>query len=126
MDVINMSKRKFDSLTRFELPNSVINTEAEIFNFRYKGVDKILKKLYHYDGIRFANKLYTLEAIDSNRIYIPDNFVIPEFLVSINKRIEAFVMPFIKGSNLSFILGDYNIGNDEKKYYLRMLGQILE
>ena len=126
MDVINVSKKKIDSLKPLKLPNSVFNTESEMFNFRYRGVDKILKKFYHYDGIRFANKLYTLQAISSNALYIPDNFVVPEFMVSINKRIEAFVMPFVKGSNLSIIFKDYNVSNDEKKYYLKCIGQILE
>lgn len=126
MEIINMSKRKLDSLEPMKLPNSVINTESQIFYFSYRGVDKLLKKLYNYDGLAFANKLYTLQAIDSNSSYIPDNFVIPEFLVSINKRIEAFVVPLIKGDNLSVILNDFNISNEEKKYYLKRLGQILE
>lgn len=126
MEIVNMSKSKFDSLKPLKLPNSVMNTEAEIFKFNYRGEDKIFKKLYHYDGIRFANKLYTLQAIDSNAIYIPDNFVVPEFLVSINRRIEGFVMPFIEGKNLSVIFKDYNIDNAEKKYYLKRIGQILE
>lgn len=126
MNIINMSKSKFDSLTPLKLPDHVINTEAEIFNFKYRGADKILKKLYCYDGIRFANKLYTIQAIESNASYIPDNFVAPEFLISIHKKIEAIVMPLIKGKNLSLILNDFSISNEEKKYYLKKMGLILE
>ena len=53
-------------------------------------VEDILKKLYFTNGNTFGNKLYTLEALASNKEFIPDNFILPEFLVAINKKIEAF------------------------------------
>lgn len=126
MEIISMSRSKFDKLKPLELPKNVRNTECEVFHFRYRNQEKVLKKLYCTGGNNFGNKLYTIEALSSNALYIPDNFILPESLVAIDKRIEAFVMPYIKGINLSVILDDPSIDLDEKKYYLKMIGQILE
>lgn len=121
-----MSRNKFDKLEPLVLPKSILSTECELFHFRYRNKDKVLKKLYRTSGNNFGNKLYTIEALSSNHEYIPDNFILPEFLVAINKRIEAFVMPYIKSVNLSVILNDSSIDYEEKKYYLKKIGIILE
>lgn len=126
MEIVSISRSKFDKLEPLELPKNVRNTECEVFHFRYRNKDKVLKKLYCIGGNNFGNKLYTIEALSSNASFIPDNFILPEFLVTIDKRIEAFVMPYVKGINLSVILDDCRIDLDEKKYYLKMIGQILE
>ena len=126
MEIISMSKNKFDKLEPIILPNGVCNTECDLFHFRYGNKHKALKKLYLTGGNNFGNKLYTIEALSSNADLIPDNFILPEYLVAINKRIEAFVMPFIEGVNLSVVLDDISISYEDKIYYLKMVGQILE
>jgi len=126
MEMINMSKKKLESLHPLILPKTVLNTECELFMLVYGGKLKILKRLYQSDGLKFANKLYTLESISSNAEYLPENFIKPEFLVAINKRIEAFVMNYVTGENLSLVLNDQSIDLEEKKYYLKRVGQILE
>lgn len=126
MEIINISKNKFDKLEPLVLPNGVRNTECDLFRFRYGNKDMILKRLYFTNGNSFGNKLYTLEALSSNAEFIPDNFILPKFLVAINKKIEAFALPYVKGTNLSVILNDPSIGYEEKKYYLKRIGQILE
>ena len=40
MEIINISKKKLDSLEPFTLPKNVISTECELFKFRYRGVDR--------------------------------------------------------------------------------------
>ena len=57
---------------------------------------------------------------------MPSNFVLPESLVSINKKIEAFTMKYIKGINLSVILNNPDITYEEKIHYLKSIGRILE
>ncbi len=128
MEIINISKKKLDSLEPFTLPKNVISTECELFKFRYRGVDRLVKKLFNNDGLVFANKLYTLQAISANLDYIPEYFVTPDFLLSINKSIEAFVMPILNGINISIILNEKesNVSLEEKKYYLKRIGVILE
>lgn len=126
MEIISMSKNKFDKLKPIILPNNVCNTECDLFHYRYRNKEKALKKLYLTGGNNFGNKLYTIEALSSNSELIPDNFVMPESWVAINKKIEAFVMPFVKGTNLSVVLDDTCISYEDKICYLKMIGEILE
>lgn len=126
MQIINMSKTKLNSLEPLILPKNVTSTECELFKYPYYGKEKLLKKLHRTDGIIFANKLYTIEALNANKDNMPSNFVLPESLVSINKKIEAFTMQYIKGINLSIILNDSNITYEEKIHYLKSIGRILE
>lgn len=109
MQIINMSKTKLNSLEPLILPKNVTSTECELFKYPYYGKEKLLKKLHRTDGIIFANKLYTIEALNANKDSMPSNFILPESLVSINKKIEAFTMKYIKGINLSVILNNPDI-----------------
>lgn len=126
MQIINMSKTKLNSLEPLILPKNVTSTECELFKYSYYGKEKLLKKLHRTDGIIFANKLYTIEALNANKDNMPSNFVLPESLVSINKKIEAFTMKYIKGINLSVILNNPDITYEEKIHYLKSIGRILE
>lgn len=126
MEIINMSRKKFKTLTPLILPKTIKNVECELFNYRHHGKEMLIKKFLCHDTTFFANKIYTLEAIDVNRDYIPDYFIKPEYLMSIARRIEAFAMSLVKGVNLSMILNDSNIETEEKKLYLRRIGQILK
>lgn len=126
MQIINMSKTKLNSLEPLILPKNVTSTECELFKYPYYGKEKLLKKLHRTDGIIFANKLYTIEALNANKDSMPSNFVLPESLVSINKKKEAFTMKYIKGINLSVILNNPDITYEEKIHYLKSIGRILE
>lgn len=126
MQIINMSKTKLNSLEPLILPKNVTSTECELFKYPYYGKEKLLKKLHRTDGIIFANKLYTIEALNANKDSMPSNFILPESLVSINKKIEAFTMKYIKGINLSVILSNPDITYEEKIHYLKSIGRILE
>lgn len=126
MQIINMSKTKLNSLEPLILPKNVTSIECELFKYPYYGKEKLLKKLHRTDGIIFANKLYTIEALNANKDSMPSNFVLPESLVSINKKIEAFTMKYIKGINLSVILNNPDITYEEKIHYLKSIGRILE
>ena len=126
MQIINMSKTKLNSLEPLILPKNVTSTECELFKYPYYGKEKLLKKLHRTDGIIFANKLYTIEALNANKDSMPSNFVLPESLVSINKKIEAFTMKYIKGINLSVILNNPDLTYEDKIHYLKSIGRILE
>lgn len=126
MKVITITKRKLQELKALDLPNNVFNCEAEIYDFTYRGQRKILKKLYHLKGAIFANKLYTLEMLDTYKEYLPHSFYLPDSLVSVNGTITGFTEPYGEGYNLSTVLTSPNFSIKEQIYYLKKIGEILE
>ena len=126
MKMINLSKREFTKLKPLVLSEDIFNAEGVLFDFEYKGDKKVLKRLNKTNGPVFANKLYSLECLNFNKEYIPNNFIVPDYLVGINNEVEAFAMNRVVGSNLSTILNDSSIDLEEKKYYLKRIGQVLE
>lgn len=119
MNVIQLSRKKFETLEPLVLSRDVMSTEAEVYDFRYKGEPKVLKRLFHQEGERFANKLYTVEMLDANRRYLPDQFCIPEALVTVGGNVEGFILPKIDGIPLVSILNDKSLDKKEHIYYLK-------
>lgn len=126
MKIISISKKNFEKLEELDIPKEVLNTEAKMYNFNFRGQDKILKVLYIFQGNTFANKLYTLEMLDNYKKYLPSNFYIPDSLCSIDREICAFTIPKVEGINLSTILNSKNIEYKEQLYYLKKVGEILQ
>ena len=93
MKVISISKKKFQELKKIELSREVFNTEGIIYDFEYRGEKKILKTLYTLNGFTFANKLYTIEMLDSNKEYLPSSFYIPDYLCTVEGKIIGFTVP---------------------------------
>lgn len=125
MKTINISEKTFNNLKPLELPNNIHNGEAKIYDFRYRNQDKVLKKLYNNKGYNFANKLYTVEMLDDYREILPDNLVIPDYLVSVNHETAGFTSPKIDGVNLSLVLESKKILLEEKKKHLKAIGELL-
>lgn len=125
MKMINISKNKFNSLSEIALSKYTFNTEGQMLNIKYKNKDKILKRLYNDDGIVFANKLYTLEMLSFYKDNLPSNFVIPDYLVSLDDKIIGFTIPKINGINLSDLIKEKTVANKEKLYYFKKIGETL-
>ena len=125
MKVITLSKRAFESLEPLKLSREVLNTESQVYYFKSQGKPMILKKLFYQDGVTFANKLYTLEMLSSNKEKLPNSFMVPDALISVSGKIPGFVVPFMEGENLEKVLLDSNCTLEEKKYFLTKVGEIL-
>lgn len=125
MKIISISKKKFEELEKLNLSRDVFNTEGTIYNFDYRGNKKILKTLYMLNGYTFANKLYTIEMLDSNKEYLPSSFYIPDYLATVEGKVIGFTVPKIEGINLSDILKSGDIDYKEQIYYLKKIGEIL-
>lgn len=126
MEIINMSKKKYEELTRLQLPSEVLSTEAILYMFKYHGKDKVFKDLYKKKGVPFANKLFILTMLDEYRDILPDNFVLPDSLCSIDGNISGFTIPFIKGINFEAYLNNKKVLPEEKMKYFIQIGEILE
>ena len=126
MQSINISKRKYEGLKRLELPKEVISTEANFYKFSHLGKVKVFKSLHKTNGPLFANKLFTLEMLNEYREILPHSFVLPEALVSVDKEIKGFDLPFIKGFNLEAFLANPKINTNLKIFYLQKIGELLD
>ena len=126
MESINISKRKFEGLKKLDLPEEVISTEANFYIFNYLGKTKVFKSLLKNKGPVFANKLFTLEMLNEYREILPENFVIPESLVTVEKEVKGFALPYIKGFNLDNFLANKNISNKDKILYIKKIGLLLD
>lgn len=126
MKIIRLPKKKFEQLQPLELSRNIINTEGELYSFDYRGQSKVVKELYNLSGTIFANKLYTLEMLDTNKEYLPNNFCYPDNLISVDDTIVGFTIPRIYGENLVDILSNPNVDYKEQLYYLKKVGTILE
>lgn len=131
METINITKRKFDSLKRYDLPNYVYNTEGILYVLPIKNrwieQVKLLKRLYLTNGAVFGNKLSTINSlIDCRSLLDIDEIVFPEKIAVVNSEIVGFTMPLIESINLSTALKSKEISNDIKIDYLKQIGAILE
>ena len=126
MNIVNLSRKKFDSLKPLDISNSVTNTEGVLYELYYKGRLRVFKKLHLLSGGVFANKLYTLEMLDNNKEFLPDCFVIPNYLGIVSGQVVGVLEDFIEGVNLEEILLDYKINTNVQINYLKGIGEILE
>lgn len=126
MQTLSLSKKAFHSLQLLDLPREVLNSEGKIYDFEHKRQAKVLKSLYHLSGPIFASKLYTIEMLNSSRQYLPDNFYIPDSLISVSNKVVGFTIPKFSGITLSTILLDKSIDTQEKAFYLKQVGITLE
>lgn len=119
MDIINISKRRFETLEPLVLPNSVFNTECTLHilpqKSKWEANPRLLKKFYITNGIRFGNKLHTINALldCKETIDIPE-LVMPEKMVAINGEICGYTMPLIDSINLVEVLKSFDVPSEDK------------
>lgn len=131
MEIMSLSQKKFASLSPYELPKEIFNTEAKMYILpikrKWKTINKILKRLYVTNGPMFGNKLQTINSLIDLRekIDIPE-IVFPEKLASVNSEIVGYTMELVESINLETALKSYDISPERKIKYLYQIGKILE
>lgn len=68
-----------------------------MFMYKEKNKQMLIKLLNVVSGPEFANKLYTLEMVDTYKELFPHSFVLPKSLISVNSTVVGFTLPFIDG-----------------------------
>lgn len=126
MKVITLSKKKFEELEPLKLSSKIYNTEGNLYEYNYRGQPKILKKLFHQSGTIFANKLYTIEMLNTCNEYLPDSFYCPDYLISVGNTVSGFTLPRLYGDTLTDILYNDRLNPKEQIYYLKKVGEILQ
>ena len=70
METISITKRRFETLKQYDLPNYVFNTEGTLYVLpiknRWNSAVKLLKRLYLTSGKTFGNKLATINSLIDN------------------------------------------------------------
>lgn len=122
MKSINISKKAFDKLEELQLPNEVLSSESKLYIYNFRGQQKLVKKLYKTNGEYFATKLYTVAMLDECRENLPDNFVIPDYTLSIGHENVGFTVPKVNGITLSSLLIDVKRDPQEQVDYLKQIG----
>lgn len=125
MKQINISRKEFEKLAKLELPKEVLNTESKIYEYDFRRQNKILKYFYINKGEYFANKMYTVEMLDNYKEYLPETFVIPDYMVSVNNEAVGFTVPKVEGIPLVSILNNYKMDRQDQLDYLKKVGGIL-
>ena len=95
---------------------------SRLFIYYLDNMKKVIKIL---GGYEIEDKEYILDELYRNRKDMPNEFVIPEYLVK-GDSINGYIIPFIEGNNLSNILNNKDISLKEKIYYLKKVGNLLE
>ena len=85
MQILNMTKKRFDSLEPLDLPNGIFNTEATMFlvpeKNKWRKKQEVLKKFFNSSGEVFSNKLYTInELIEKREMIGIDELIMPTSL----------------------------------------------
>ena len=131
MEVINLSKKRFESLEPYELPANIFNTEAKMYTLpiknRWQTVNKLLKRLYITNGPIFGNKLQTINSLIDSRsqIDIPE-IVFPEKLAIVDNTVVGYIMELVDSVNLETALNSFDISPERKIKYLHQIGELLE
>lgn len=131
METISLTKKRFESLTPYELPNYVYNTEGILYVLpiknRWDTQMKLLKRLYLTNGQVFGNKLQTINSLIDNREELDmEEIVFPEKIATVGGEIVGFTMPLIDSINLSTALRTPSISYERKIKYLKQIGAIIE
>ena len=131
METISLTKKRFESLVPYELPNYVYNTEGTLYVLpiknRWDTQMKLLKRLYLTNGQVFGNKLQTINSLIDNKEELDmEEIVFPEKIATVGGEIVGFTMPLIDSINLSTALRTPTISYERKIKYLKQIGEILE
>lgn len=92
----------------------------------YKYDDIFVKELLFDSGYIFNSTIYTVNSLNDNKNILPKSLLIPNGYLYVNNKIKCLTMPYIYGNTLKETLDNNDISLEEKIYYLKEVGKILE
>ena len=132
MDVIPLTQNQFRRLTPFSLERGVLNTEGQIYyldkgDWQYVNKDLLFKKPYVLEEYVLANKLVTINNLNSNVVFNTlEELVFPKYLVAIDGVIQGFSLENKRNtSNLGIILNSKVVPMKDKLLLLKKVGILL-
>lgn len=123
MEIVNMSKEDIESLK--VLPLRIYNSRGDLLLLRYNNILRVLKMIDDSSLEEYQVYMTAIKLLDKYRECMPKGFVLPQFFVSEDDVIKYFAINYVSGRNLSVVLRDRKVSIDDKKYYLKEIGNIL-
>lgn len=121
METLNYNKDDIANMLCLDSTIYQIFNEGKI----YIDGDVAIKQIRNNNGTYFSNKLFTINSlVDRNESIGMPELVMPKALVSIEKTIVGFAMPYIKGCTMAETL-TREIALAQKIDYLKQVGTIL-
>ena len=130
MNTSVFTNSQFYKLKEFDPGKEIVNTECKLYiiGSKINPRKKLLKKFYNESDKYISKKVKNLDTLVYYRkcFDIINEFVMPENLAVLSGRIIGYTMPFIENSiNLQTILKSNKYTIEEKIYYLKQIGKIL-
>ena len=136
MEIINLSQKEYERLTKYDVGHCEHNSECEMFildnlsqrNKKYSDGRFLLKRIYRNDSPDFEMKSFNVRLLNFNKeLKNIKELVIPSHTVMVDRHAIGFTVEFIKDSVcLGELLKDSKIDNDKKIEYLAKVGKLLK
>lgn len=126
MNIIRLNGKDIKKLNEYELHSNIENTESVLYLYNHK--KELLKLFKSNDKDYILNKGFILNKL----FYIKDNvdikeLVMPNSLVKVSGVSVGYTMDFIsQNTNLSLILNSEKVSIEDKIYFLKKIGKIIE
>lgn len=131
MEVITLTRKQFDALQEYKLPDNLFAAEGKFYILpltnKWKTINKLFKKFHINNNSFFENKLKTIKSlIDFKDIINIKEIVFPEKLVIVENQIAGYTMELVESINLEEALESDEITIERKIKYFYQIGEILE
>lgn len=125
MNIIRLTSKDIKQLKKYELHDSIENTESILYLYRKRELLKIFKSTdedYRLNKNYILNRLFYLKE----HINMPE-LIMPKELVKVSGKNTGFTMEFIKeNTNLSLVFNSSKISIEDKLFFLKEIGKIIE
>lgn len=124
MKIIRLNPNDINGLKQYEIHKSIKNREANLYIY----MNYLFKLFKSNNQEHLDNKMYILNKLFYIKDYIDIKEIVwPNDLVKISEINRGYTMDFIKdNTNISLIFNSNKISIEDKLYFLKKIGKILE
>lgn len=130
MEVLNLTTEDLQNLSSYPIDLDISNHESQIFYFNSDWAKEplLLKYLYNPSKEILTNKIFTLQMLEKYAYDAGlDEFVIPEYFVSVNDSIAGFLIPEMRNTtSLGTLLKSQKLSKQEKLELVIRVGSLIE
>lgn len=130
--VLKFNEKELKLLQKYNLNKKIENTESKLYIIeekeKWKHYKELLKVFKNNDEQYLNNKIMTIKFLLNLKDELGmKELVLPTKLVLIENEFKAFTMPFIeKNTNISLILNSLKTLPEDKIFFLKEIGKILQ